>query len=135
MGAVRGGERRGCPGESAGVPSGCAGCGRRLTWRCAGAFPAWVRVGAGFRRGRGAAFERVDVVLASERVDAVRAGAAFGRAAAAAPRAGRLALRRWGRVRGSAPSTSVERSSVIGAEIPEVASNLKRIATFYVNLS
>ena len=124
---VERGLRTGAAGARVGVPSGCGGWGRRLTCRrVAGPAVAGLRVAA-FRVVclRGAV-----AVLVCLR--GVVAGPFCGRAGAAS-RAGRLSLRRCGRVWGSAPRTFLEGSSVI--LLTEVAPDLKRLAALDVNLS
>src|SRR5207302_9266632 len=101
-----------------GTPRGWAGWGRRLAGDGeVGVFePALaLRAAGGLRT-----------------VGSVGLAASCGRSAG---RAGRLALRRCGRVRGSWPSTSDERASGIETQkFVQVTSNLKRFCRFYVTV-
>jgi hypothetical protein len=101
-----------------GVPAGCAGWRRRWA-RARG--PALAR-GAAFVRGaplardpsldRGPAFARRWLAFGPAAADIAAGGLDFSPAGSVG-RAGRLSLRRWGRVRGRAPRRSEEGSSVI----------------------
>jgi hypothetical protein len=138
-----------------GTPRGCAGCASRFGLPAAdlgfaGASAALAAAdrdfeAAGALRGDFAAelgrllargVERADVAFARLVFFAVgrgswRVACCVSASGAGTSRAGRLALRRWGRERGSALSRSEERSSVIRtSKRPELASNLKRISQF-----